>query len=356
MLGVLDNKCPACNAKINFNPANQKWDCEYCGSKFTLEEMQQHSNASTVEANTVVEVKNEAMGNMDMYHCNNCGAEIIADENTTSTFCVYCGSTAILKNRIDSGRAPNYIIPFKNVKDDAVVAFKNLFKHKPLTPKCFKDPKNIQKITGVYIPFWAYDLVADGQIDFEATDVTTWSDSRYRYTKTSRYSVKKSGHFDFDKVLSDASSRFPNDLMDSIEPFNYQDLVQYNHAYLSGFLAEKYDVVSNEAFKEAGARSIRSTQDHILMDMGNYTGKVIFENTLVAKQTKAEYALLPVWMVNVKYKDKYYLFAMNGQTGEFIGDIPIDKNKVILYSVGIFALIFVISIIISYIIYLVGVL
>ena len=161
---------------------------------------------------------------------------------------------------------------------------------------------------------------------------------------------------DYDRIPVDGSTRFTNDIMNTIEPFDYRELVDYNHAYLSGFLAEKYDVVSNEAFKEAGARAIRSTQDHILMDMGNYTSKVIFENTLVAKQSIAEYALLPVWMVNVKYKDKYYLFAMNGQTGEFIGDIPIDKNKVVWYSIGIFVLTFVISIIISYIIYIVGVL
>ncbi len=343
MLGVLDNKCPACNAKINFNPANQKWDCEYCGSKFTLEEMQQHSNASTVEANTVVEVKNEAMGNMDMYHCNNCGAEIIADENTTSTFCVYCGSTAILKNRIDSGRAPNYIIPFKNVKDDAVVAFKNLFKHKPLTPKCFKDPKNIQKITGVYIPFWAYDLVADGQIDFEATDVTTWSDSRYRYTKTSRYSVKKSGHFDFDKVLSDASSRFPNDLMDSIEPFNYQDLVQYNHAYLSGFLAEKYDVDENAGLERARERTMLTCVDLVQSTVGHQSKRVV-NNSMNIEPKQCHYIMLPVWMVNIQYKDKNYTFAMNGQTGKIVGNIPIGVKETITWSI----IVYVISLIIFY--------
>lgn len=343
MLGVLDNKCPACNAKINFNPANQKWDCEYCGSKFTLEEMQQHSNASTVEANTVVEVKNEAMGNMDMYHCNNCGAEIIADENTTSTFCVYCGSTAILKNRIDSGRAPNYIIPFKNVKDDAVVAFKNLFKHKPLTPKCFKDPKNIQKITGVYIPFWAYDLVADGQIDFEATDVTTWSDSRYRYTKTSRYSVKKSGHFDFDKVLSDASSRFPNDLMDSIEPFNYQDLVQYNHAYLSGFLAEKYDVDENAGLERARERTMLTCVDLVQSTVGHQSKRVV-NNSMNIEPKQCHYIMLPVWMVNIQYKDKNYTFAMNGQTGKIVGNIPIGIKETITWSI----IVYVISLIIFY--------
>ena len=334
-LGVLDNRCPACGAKIDFNPKNQKWDCEYCGSNFTLEEMQKHNNASSEKANTVVEVKTEDIGAMDIYHCKNCGAEIIADETTTSTFCLYCGSTAILKERIDSGRAPNYIIPFKNVKEDAITAFKKVVKMKPLTPKCFKDEKNIQKITGVYIPFWAYDLVCDGEIHFESVDITSWSDSRYRYTKTSRYSVKKSGHFDFDKVLSDASSRFPNDLMDSLEPFNYQDLVQYNHAYLSGFLAEKYDVDENAGLERARERTMNTCVDEIERTIGHQTNTMV-HNAMAIVPKYCHYIMLPVWMVNIQYKNKNYTFAMNGQTGKIVGNIPIGVRETIMWSIIVF--------------------
>lgn len=344
-LDVLDNKCPACGAKIDFNPVNQKWDCNYCGSKFTLEEMQKHTNASSEKANTVDEKATEAqMGEMDLYHCKNCGAEIIADETTTSTFCVYCGSTAILKNRIDSGRAPNYIIPFKNVKADAVTAFKNVVKHKPLTPKCFKDEKNIQKITGVYIPFWAYDLEANGEMDFEATDTQTWSDSRYRYTKTSRYAVKQSGHFDYDKVLADASSRFPNDLMDSIEPFNYGELAEYNHAYLSGFLAEKYDVPEEAGLERAKERTMLTCVD-LLSENVRHQSKRVVNNGMVIQQKRCHYIMLPVWMVNIQYKDKNYTFAMNGQTGKIVGDIPIGVKETIIWSIivfiGFFAIFFI---------------
>ena len=339
-LGVLDNKCPACGAKIDFNPKNQKWDCEYCGSKFTLEEMQKHSNASSVKANTVVEVKSEELGAMDMYHCNNCGAEIIADETTTSTFCVYCGSTAILKNKIDSGRVPNYIIPFKNVKEDAVSAFKNLLRKKPLTPKCFKDEKNIKKITGVYIPFWAYDLTCDGEMHFDSTDVTSWSDSRYRYTKTSRYSVRKSGHFDFDKVLADASSRFPNDLMDSLEPFNYSDLIQYNHAYLSGFLAEKYDVDENAGLERARERTMTTCVNLIENSIGHQSNRLV-HNGMSIEPKQCHYIMLPVWMVNIQYKDKNYTFAMNGQTGKIIGNIPIGVKETITWFIIIYIICFI---------------
>lgn len=112
-MDVLDNKCPACGAKITFNPKNQMWDCEYCGSKFSLEQMMEHHNASSIKANTQSDKTFKKLENMDVYRCKNCGAEVMVDETTTATFCVYCGSTAILKDRIMNGIAPTKIIPFK---------------------------------------------------------------------------------------------------------------------------------------------------------------------------------------------------------------------------------------------------
>ena len=333
-MSVLDNKCPACGAKITFNPKNQKWDCEYCASKFTLEEMRKYSNASNEEANSTVEkvITNE---NLDMYSCKNCGAQIVADENTTATFCVYCGSTAILKDKIDSGVVPHLIIPFKNVKEDAISAFKQVTKRKPLMPKAFKDEKNIQKITGIYIPFWAYDFVADGNAEFNARDVRTWSDYSYNYTETKKYLVIKSGHFEYNKVLADASSRFSDELMDSLEPFNYNELVDYNHAYLSGFLAEKYDVDETIAVERARERTMNTCVD-LLKDSVGHQSKVLNSNNIIINKKSSKYIMLPVWMVNINYRDKMYTFAMNGQTGKIIGDIPVDVGKTVLYAIIIF--------------------
>lgn len=344
-MDVLDNKCPACGAKITFNPKNQMWDCKYCGSKFSLEEMKKHNNASSEKANSKENKKKaiKKLDGVDVYRCKNCGAEIMADETTTATFCVYCGSTAILKDKIDEGLSPNLIIPFKNVKEDAIEAFKKVTKHKPLMPKAFKEERNIQKITGVYIPFWAYDISADGQMEFSATDIRTWSDYNYHYTETSRYLVTQSGHFDYEKVLADASSRFPDDLMDSLEPFHYKDLTDYNHAYLSGFLAEKYDVSEEDGFERAKNRSINTCVDMMSSNVRHQT-KIVKTNNMEVKKEKTNYIMLPVWMVNIHYNGKMYTFAMNGQTGKIVGNIPVSVGKTIAWSVslfiGIFSLLF----------------
>lgn len=346
-MSVLDNRCPACGAKIAFNPKNQMWDCEYCASKYTLEEMKKYSNASSDVANSKVE-KIATKENLDIYSCKNCGAQIVADETTTATFCVYCGSTAILKDKIDSGVVPNLIIPFKNVKEDAVSAFKKVTKGKPLMPKAFKDEKNIQKITGVYIPFWAYDFVADGEAEFNASDIRTWSDYDYNYTETKKYLVRKSGHFEYDKVLADASSRFSDELMDSLEPFKYDELTDYNHAYLSGFLAEKYDVEENVAIERAKERTMNTCVE-LLRDSVRHQTKSLKDNQININKKDSKYIMLPVWMVNINYNNKMYTFAMNGQTGKIVGDIPIDVKKAILYAIAIFIIFFSVAVVIHYI-------
>ena len=79
-----------------------------------------------------------------------------------------------------------------------------------------------------------------------------------------------------------------------------------------------------------------------------YQTLITESNNFKTSEEKRVYALLPVWMVNIKYKDKMHIFAMNGQTGEFIGNIPLDTNKTVIYSVLIFLAIFILIIIISF--------
>ena len=338
---ALDNKCPSCSAKIDFDPKEQLWHCDYCGSKFTLEEMKKYKNASNEKANEVLKKEKELKG-FSNFHCKNCGAEILADETTTATFCVYCGSTAILKEKIDDGRAPDLIIPFKNTKDVAAKSFTKLTKNKPLMPRKFKDIKNIDKISGVYIPFWAFDVESDGDITFACTDTMHWSDSRYSYTKVSNFDVTINTHLDFSKVLADGSSRFDDDLMDSLEPFNFKDLVDYNHAYLSGFLAEKYDVLEDGGFNRASDRCLKTCIDMSRGRCGHQTN-IVKNNAVSMKKINSYYIMLPVWMVNIIYNNKTYTFAVNGQTGKMVGNIPIGKKETIIWSILIFIILFVIG-------------
>lgn len=331
---VLDVRCPHCNAPIHFNAKVGKMKCEYCDSEFDAKEVKKETGSDASEV--VDETKYVT------YLCQDCGAEIIADEQTSATFCLYCGNTAILRNKLTGKFAPSKVIPFKTTKEEAIEAFKNIGKGRPLMPKAFNNVKNIEKIRGLYVPFWLYQVDVDGVIDYKATKVQSWSRGDTHYTKTDYYDVTRGGSMKYVRVPVDGSTRFDNDIMNTIEPFHYSGLVDYNPAYLSGFLAEKYDIDKFAAFDDARKRTLKSTNNYFDSSVKGYATKIQKSNSLVAYVKSEEYVLLPVWMVNVKYKDKYYIFAMNGQTGEFIGNIPLDKKKAFLYFLYVFAIAFLI--------------
>lgn len=344
MSKVLDNKCPSCGAPIFYKPSLGKFKCDYCDSEYTAEQLK---NMEEINKQEVV-LDNEYVS----YNCPDCGAEVIADINTAATFCLYCGNASIIKSRLSGEFAPSKLIPFNIEKEEAIKAFKRLRKGRPLVPRSFVSEKNIDKITGLYIPFWLYDIEANGGIEASGKKIKVWISRNTRYTKTDLYKLYRSGNMLFEKVPVDGSLRFNNDIMNTIEPFDYSKLVDYNHAYLSGFLAEKYDVDKDSSFDDAKKRALNSSCEVLLDNMIGYTSKSIKSNNINISMKKCEYVLLPVWMVNVKFRDKFYLFAMNGESGEFIGDIPLDKRKSVVLTIIVFIVSFGLCALLSYYMFL----
>lgn len=342
-MGVSDHKCLACNAKLKFDPKSQKWVCEYCGSEYTLKDFEDEKgnkkNATVSKVNGYKE-----------YRCPDCGAQIVMDENTAATECVYCGNTAIITERFEGEFKPSRVIPFTKTKEEAIEAFSNYKKGKWFMPSNFLNKENIEKVTGVYIPFYLYNMIVDGEIDVEAINEKRWSDDNYNYKKQDFYNVKRAGSMTFEKIPTDASKKFSDDIMDSIEPFDYNGLTDFNSSYMSGFLAEKYDLNADDLLSRAEGRAKETTKNVLFSDVHGYSRKRItsdYENARV--QGEPEYVMLPVWMMNVKFEDKIYTMAMNGQTGKFIGNVPISKAKVAKVWAGIFAVVSIVVILLGFI-------
>lgn len=345
MNSAIDHKCPNCDAVLKFNPHGGNWKCEYCRSEFNLQQLENKEKIQKEEKMVYAKQNDEGL---DIYTCNNCGASIIVDPNVSTTSCVYCKNTAILKDKLHGEFNPNYVIPFKHTKEDAINAFKKLGKGKILMPKAFNIKKNIKEISGIYIPFWLFDFMATGEMNADCKRITSWRSGNYRYTKTDTYLATRGGNMNFSNIPVDGSKRFPNDVMNSIEPFDYNDLKDFNYSYLSGFLSEKYDMTSDEVITEANLRAKNTFIDEMKKDIKGYNTVIPTTNSINLNNTKKEYVLLPVWMLNVKYKDKIYTIAMNGQTGKMVGNIPVDYKKAILIWILLFILTFLVAYLISY--------
>jgi len=337
---VLDKKCKGCGAKIVFDPISQKMHCEYCNSKYDITE------------ESIEEIKSDAK-DLDVYNCPNCGAQIICEPNTTSTFCVYCKNTTILKDKLKGEFFPEAIIPFHSTKQDAINAFIELKKGKKLIPDEFLNPKNIEEIRGIYIPFWFFDFTVDGEMNAKTTKETSIHTGNSTTITTYEYLSKRKGVITYDNIPIDGSTHFQDNIMRSIEPFDYQGLKNYSSDYLSGFLSELYDIKKEDAHNIANQRAQKTAYDLFYQSISSkgYNHIDVIQNTFNIENTNTNYVLLPVWMLNIKYKDSFYTFAMNGQTKKMIGNIPVDKKKSIKYFWTMFGISLAIAIIIAIIIW-----
>ena len=340
---VLEYKCPCCDAGLKFGTDTQKMYCEYCGNSFDLEAVEAfNADSETKEAFEWAAPDTKQWSSTEQEHlqsfqCPSCGGEILTDDTAAATFCPYCENPAVIARRVSGGLKPDAVIPFKKSKEDAQKAFSVLCKGKPLLPKDFSNQHRLERITGIYVPFWLYNCSGNQEGRYRATRVHFWSDSRYNYTRTDYFLLTRAAKAVFDGIPMDGSTKMDNAIMESIEPFDYTQMVDFETAYLTGYLADKYDV-EHTAGKERIRQRVGSTlDDQIRASMIGYATTIPLQKQLQIDHSKAKYVLLPVWMLHSRYKDKTYVFAMNGQSGKMTGTFPICPKRSAAWFAGICA-------------------
>jgi DNA-directed RNA polymerase subunit RPC12/RpoP len=350
MSDVLDYKCPSCDGAIKFDSTSQKMKCPYCGNVFDVDTIREYNErrqkikdtGNQPQATWKEYDKNSGNGDwtkgekINYYVCQNCGGELMTDPQTVASACPYCGSPVVLTDRVEGSLKPDFVIPFKYDKDTAKEKLKEFIKGKFLLPGSFKTENHLDSIKGIYVPFWLFDCNVDADMTFKTTRHTHWSDSKYDYVKTDYFSVWRKGKVGFDKVPVDGSSRMQDEYMEAMEPFNYTQLVNFGTEYLAGYAADKYDVDAKQCEPRADARIKTSTIAAFRDTVQGYDSCITDRCQIDLHPGEVHYALLPVWMLGSTYRGKQYMFAMNGQTGKFIGNLPVDMVKFFLLLITIF--------------------
>lgn len=328
---LLEYKCPACGGALSFDSGTQNMKCPYCDSELDVAALREMDDALQCEPADDMQWQHSENAWQDAerdslcsFVCNSCGGEILCEQTTAATHCPYCDNPVVMTGRLSGQLKPDLVVPFQVDKRAAEEALLKHLKGKPLLPKAFKDENRIHKIQGIYVPFWLYDAHASGNAHYRATRTHFWSDSRYDYTRTSHYSVRRAGYMDFTGVPVDGSAKMDNALMESIEPYDLSKAVDFQTAYLAGYLADKYDVDADDCTQRANQRIKTSTESALLQTVVGYATCVPVSNSVQLSDSVIRYGLLPVWMLNTNYKGKNYTFAMNGQTGKFVGDLPVN--------------------------------
>lgn len=335
-------KCPCCGGAIAFDSRLQKMKCPYCDTEFDVETLAGYDAQLKDDGNDDMTWEMPEAGQWEQdglrsYVCKSCGGEIVGDENTAATACPFCGNPVVLMGQFSGALKPDLVIPFKLDKNAAKQGFMKHLSGKRLLPKVFLDQNHIDEIKGIYVPFWLFDADADARVRYRATKLRMWSDPNYDYTETRFYSVHRGGRIAFANVPVDGSSKMADELMESIEPFDMKGAVDFQTAYLAGYFADKYDVSAEQSIARANERVKNSTEEAFAATVRGYDTVVTESSNIKLHGGKAKYALYPVWLLHTTWNGTGYTFAMNGQTGKFVGDLPVDKAAAGKWMLGLSA-------------------
>lgn len=359
-MSVQEYKCPCCGGSLVFDSKSQKLRCPSCNNKYNMDTFREYADIveSAGEKKDTYDwgdeshaaLRRETGDGHVIYTCPSCGGEIEADNTTAATKCPYCDSPAILSGKVSGKSKPDIIIPFKIDKEQAANAYKEFCKGKKLLPGPFRSAHRTDDLKGIYVPFWFFSCQAEGAFNYDAQRTKIWKDAEYEYTQTQYYLLSRKGEASFEYVPVDGSISMDDAYMESLEPYDMTAAVPFEEGYLSGFSAEKYDVTKEECRPRAEERIHKSFEEMISKSIDRKVYHNIIPNSthLDCTHGNIKYGLLPVWTLQVKYNDRQYYFAMNGQTGKVTGELPVDNSQFFTTAVRFFAL----SSIITYIILL----
>lgn len=336
-------KCPCCDGAIEFDGAAQAMRCPYCDNEFDIQTLVSYDQEVKTQGQDQMNWQEPAQNQwqpgetngMLVYQCQSCGGEVVGDQTTGATACPFCGNPVVITGFFSGDLKPDFVIPFATDKKAALEALKKHYGGKKLLPKVFTEQNHIEEVKGVYVPVWLFDTYAAANIRYKATRVRHWSDSQYNYTETSHFAVRRGGHIGFSRVPVDGSTKMDDTLMESIEPFDCSKAVTFHTAYLSGFLADKYDVDAQESIQRANERIKHSTEEAFASTVQGFSTVVPVNTSMQLHNGSMKYALYPVWLLSTSWEGKNYIFAMNGQTGKFAGDLPMDKSAYMKWLLAI---------------------
>lgn len=314
-------KCRNCGGNTVYSPERHKMYCPFCDS---------------------IDSEEKKTEGQSLANCINCGGAISVQDFTSASKCPYCDNYIIFDERVTGEYQPHLILPFTFSREKTKKLMRDKFKSCVFAPGDFLSEVKLDTMCGMYVPFWMYDYHAHGYYDGEGRQIRTWMSGDREFTETSVYHIVRDMEVDFDKMPVDASQAMPDDIMDLMEPYDYKALEEFKEEYMSGFFAERYNADAMTSEPRAVSKA-RKDAESILRQSISYTNlQSAVNNQVTLERTDTNYALLPVWIYNYKYKDTDYPFHINGQTGKIVGKVPVSVRKVWGYGATVFGSLFAI--------------
>lgn len=348
-------KCSNCGANTKFEPGKSVMKCEACGTENEIAIKDDDIVELDFNAFISKEVKKEDKQEVTLITCDSCGASTRFNPNVIADHCGFCSSPLSVKNGSTSDvLRPASLLPFSVDQHKGFDEFKKWVHGRWFAPNDLKKyATQPERLSGMYIPYWTYDADTKsfytGQRGVNRTETYTTTINGKTTTQTRTvtdwYYASGTVYKDFDDVLIIASKSLPIKYAEALDPWDLENLLPFDEKFLSGFIAESYQLDLKGGFDNA--KKIMDTK--IRVDVKKNIGgdkQVITTLNTSHNNVTFKHILLPIWISAFRYNGKVYRFMINGRTGEVQGERPYSFWKIFLLVVGILAVIATIVILI----------
>ncbi len=340
-------KCPNCQGELEFEPSALVVKCKYCQTEFnpqTLETVVHYAKEEEKNTDQTITDSEETNSSAKKikaksFKCSQCGAELLTFDETAITFCSYCGSQAILKSRMVEINKPDYVIPFKITKKQAIEAYKQKINHSLFAPNYMKEDIVVDRFRGIYMPYCIYKAEYHQEASNEGSKYKKYVGD-YEYYDD--YDLDAQVDADFEGLSYDLVSKLYDRYTQKI-PYNIKSAKKFNLNYLIGYYADIMDVEKDNY--DTNAKMIMSsyaTQKMSAYPLYREYGCV--NPTIEPDIKERKIGMFPLYFLAIKNKSngKIHYAMVNGETGKVAVDIPVNFSKYILYSILISIPIFLI--------------
>ena len=317
--------CPSCGGGLRYDIASRKMKCDRCDTLTEMEKLPQEPPQETMEVTE--------------YHCPQCGAAVYSTDTEITSFCSFCGSDVILTGKMGRTKRPTSIVPFRVSREDCEAAYRTHLKKYLLAPGTMKTTETMSHFRPVYVPFWSYQVEAEGPARLTGKKSYTRGNTRYdeTYDLTMDAEIRQKG------ILYDASTVFEDETAAMLR-HTMEEAVPFHPAYLSGFYAQGADVPAETYYPEAAASAVRIFMEQVRkdneMDSVEMKGAVSQNFGLPNARYQEELVMMPVWLLAHRQGERVVYTAINGQNGEVVCDVPVSNGKTAGLAVGLAAVLF----------------
>ena len=331
------SKCTNCGADMVFSPKRGSLVCPFCDTEKAIK-VATPSFRDFFSSASGGYVETGKAG----YRCPNCDGLVKVEGFSTSMTCPYCGATNVINLSEFKGLKPDGLLPFTVSQEEAIECGRKWIKKKIFAPSKAKKMFSPNEMNGLYVPSFIFNSDTtskyEGRFGEEYQVEVKKGDQIVTETRVRWYHVSGTWNRDFRDIVVEACSKTTQRQMNGILPYDLQNAVNYDKAFLAGFSSERYDTSITDSCNTAKDSMQQTIRNEIIRH--HNPDRVDYLNvTTTYKKIEYEYLLLPVWQSEYPYKKKIYNFMVNGRTGKSTGKAPVSPLRILFLVLGVVAVV-----------------